>query len=94
MEDNKIEIRVHYFWRIKKKVYNNEDLIKAEIKYEKIEIDDGSDINNYSISIITKEEKQINIFKIQENNKIEDMEGLNNLINFINSYIKNKREII
>ena len=92
LEDNKIKIRRYYLCRFIDEVYNNEDLIKSEIKYEKHEDSEG-DTHNYFISIITKEEKQIIIFKLQENKEIDDMEGLNSLINCLNSYIQNKREM-
>ena len=93
LEDNKIKIRRYYFCRFKEEVYNNEDLIKAEIKYErKVDSEDG-DTHFYFISIITKDEKQIIIFKLAENKEIDDMEGLNNLIKCLNSYIQNKREM-
>ena len=93
LEDNKIKIRrYYYFGRFKDEEYNNEDIIKAEIKSEKF-VDSDGDNFNYFISIITKEEKQITIFNIREDKEIGDMEGLNNLINYINSYIQNKREM-
>ena len=93
MEDNKIKIRRYYFCRFKEEVYNNEDLIKAEIKYEKKVDNEDGDTHFYFISIITKDEKQIIIFKLAENKEIDDMEGLNNLIKCLNSYIQNKREM-
>ena len=93
LEDNKIKIRrYYYFGRFKDEEYNNEDIIKAEIKSTKF-VDSDGDNFNYFISIITKEEKQITIFNIREDKEIGDMEGSNNLINYINSYIKNKREM-
>ena len=92
LEDNKIKIRRYYLCRFKDEVYNNEDLIKSEIKYEK-HVDSEDTTHYYFISIITKEEKQIIIFKILENKEIDNMEGLNNLIEYLNSYIQNKKEL-
>ena len=92
--DNKIKIRTNYFCRFIEKVYNKEDIIKSEIKYDKhIDDDDGSIIHYYIISIDTKEEKQIDIFKISERNKIDNMDGLNIVVNYINYYIQDKREM-
>ena len=92
--DNKIKIRTNYFCRFKEQVYNKEDIIKSEIKYDKhIDDDDGSITHYYKISIITKEEKQIDIFTIRERNKIDNMDGLNTLVNYINYYIQDKREM-
>ena len=93
LEDNKIKIRRYYLCRFKDEVYNNEDLIKSEIKYEKRVDSEGDSYYYYFISIITKEEKQIIIFKIQENKQIDNMEGLNNLIECLNSYIQSKKEL-
>ena len=91
---NKIKIGTTYFCRFKEEVYNNEDIIKVELKYKEVrDNDDGSITHHYSISIIIKEEKQIDIFIIKEQKKIDDMEGLNNLVNYLNSFIKNKREM-
>ena len=90
--DNKIKIRTNYFCRFEEQVYNKEDIIKSEIKYDKhIDDDDGSITHYYKISIITKEEKQIDIFTIRERNKIDNMDGLNTLVNYINYYIQEKR---
>ena len=92
--DNKIKIRTNYFCRFEEKVFNKEDIVKSEIKYdEHIDSDNGSITHYYTISIITKEEKQIVIFTISERNKIENMDGLNIVVNYINYYIQDKREM-
>ena len=92
--DNKIKIRTNYFCRFIEKVYNKEDIIKSELKYdEHVDSEDGSITHYYTISIITKEEKQIDIFKISERNKIDNLDGLNIVVNYINYYIQDKREM-
>ena len=92
--DNKIKIRTNYFCRFVEKVYNKEDIIKSELKYdEKKDSEDGSITYNYTISIITKEDNQIDIFRLREINKIDNMDGLNSLVNYLNYYIQNKREM-
>ena len=91
--DNKIKIRTNYCCRFEEQIYNKEDIIKSEIKYdEHVDSEDGTTYY-YTISIITKEEKQIDIFKISERNKIDNMDGLTIVVNYINYYIQEKREM-
>ena len=91
--DNKIKIRTNYFCRFVEKVYNKEDIIKSELKYNEYENFEGPKTYNYTISIITKEGNQIDIFKLSEGFKIDNMDGLNSLVNYLNYYIQNEREM-
>ena len=92
LEDNKIIIRKKYLFRSKEEVYNNEDIIKAELNYKEI-YNEGSYTHRYTLLIITKEEKKIEIFTIYNSEKIDDMKGLDDIVNYLNYYIKNKREM-